>query len=270
MDAKEYRDQVAREMAAAKATPAPAVPRGSDAGIDAALKVLADGGAADDARIAALTSLKAAAFASTNLAARRPEYLAALRAAVDSSRGALQHRVVATLAREKDASTQQRLVDGLTDPSRALLPPEEAIPLIGEDVKAGVYPLLRAIVAKPPNDAARVAALRVLAADATSKDVFEKVLRDKGESAEARKVAAAALQSLEPDAFHEHARAMVLDPSETEDMHAASLSALAHFAGDAALAGDDELQKGVDALHARTASPVVKRSARAFLDRVRR
>lgn len=270
MDAKEYREQVAREMAAAKPQPGPAVPRGSDEGIDAALKVLADGGAEEKARIAALTSLKAAAFASTKLAARRPDYLAALRAAVDTSSGALRHRVLSTLAREKDASVQQRLVDGLNDPSMALLPPEDAIQLLGYDVKAGVYPLLRAIVAKPPSDAARVAALRVLAADATSKDLFEKVLRDKGEPAEARKVAAAALQHLAPDAFHGHARAMVLDASESEDMHAASLSALTHFASDDAVAGDDELRNGVDALHARTTSPAVKRSAGAFLDRVRR
>ena len=270
MNPKDYREQVARELAAGRSQPGPPIPRGSDEGIDAALKVLPDAGKSDQERVGALTSLKAAAFASTQLAARRPDYLAALRASIDNTGGPLRHRILATLAREKEPSVQQRLIDGLNDPSKALVPPEEAIQLLSYDIKAAIYPVLRGIVASSSSGAARVAALRVLAADATSKDTFERILLDKGESGEARTVAAAALQSLAPDELHKHARAMILDTSETEEMHAASLSALTHFAGSDAMAADDELQKGVDALHAQTTSATVQRSAGAFLDKFRR
>jgi len=42
--------------------------------------------------------------------------------------------------------------------------------------------------------------LRLLAADAGSAPLFEKILRDKDETKEARQVSAAALQTLNPEA----------------------------------------------------------------------
>ena len=74
------------------------------------------------------------------------------------------------------------------------------------------------IVSKPPNAAAKREALRLLAADATSAPLFEKILRDKNEMREIRQISASALHALKPEKLQEHAREMLLDKSEYDEI----------------------------------------------------
>jgi selenocysteine-specific translation elongation factor len=173
--------------------------------------------------------------------------------------------VLGTLAREKDGYAQKKLLEGLQHPEKALIPPEKALQLLSYDVHAETYQIARSIVSKPPNAAARREALRLLAGDASAAPVFEKILRDKDELAEIRQISASALQALKPEKLRAHAREMLLDNSEYDDIQATSLTALAQFGGEA-VAKDEALMKRVDRLRGK-ASAKVKQSARRFLDK---
>src|SRR5437588_393232 len=65
---------------------------------------------------------------------RRPDYLEALRTVVDDPDPEVRRRAIGVLARQKDEYAQRRLIEGLRDPSKALIPPAKAIQYLGYDV----------------------------------------------------------------------------------------------------------------------------------------
>lgn len=232
---------------------------------DAALKVLRDRAEPVTVRRAALAALQAASFSVVAFQQFRARFLAALRAVMEDEDPELRQRVLGLLAREKDGLAQQRLLAGLKDPAKALLPPAKALQLLAYDVHSDTYPVARAIVSDPPTEEAKREALRVLAADATSVDLFESVLRDKSQSADIRQLAAAALRGLAPARLQAHARALVMDEGEPEELKVVGVTALTAF-GEGALAGDTELQARVSRLGAQD-SAQAKQSAVRFLAR---
>ena len=234
--------------------------------LEAVVKVLRDVDEPIEVRLAALQALQAASFSVVAFESGRADYIAALRAVADDPDPELRQRVLGILAREKDGFAQKKLLDGLKHPDKALVPPEKALQLLSYDVHAEAYSVARAIVRQPPNAMARREALRLLAADATAKPMFEKILRDKSETPELRRISASALQAIAPDSLQKHARAILLDDSDADEMHATSLTAIAEFGDVAAVAGDERLKKRVSRL--RTApSTGTKESARRFLSK---
>ena len=119
-------------------------------------------------RLAALKALQSASFSVVKFTPCRPEYLAALRSLIDDPDPEVRQRVLGILAREQDGYTQQRLLEGLQQPEKALVSPEKALQLLSYDIHADAYPVAREIASKPPNPAAKREALRLLAADAAS------------------------------------------------------------------------------------------------------
>lgn len=238
----------------------------SDENLQAMLNVLRDKNEPVEVRLAALQSLQAATFSVVAFESCRGDYIATLREVATDPDPELRQRVLGLLAREKDGFAQKKLLEGLQNPKKALVPPEKALQLLSYDVHAEAYSVARAIVSKPPNDDAKREALRLLAADATAAPMFEKILRDKDESAENRQISASALQALRPEKLQAHAREMLLDTSEYNEIQATSLTALTQFGDDAAVANDDALLKSVDRLSAK-ASTRVKQSARRFLSK---
>jgi len=170
------------------------------------------------------------------------------------------------LAREKDGYVQKRLLEGLQDTSKALVPPEKALQLLSYDVHAEAYPVAREIVNAPPNPEAKREALRLLSADANSAPVFEKLLRDKGEDRDIRQISAAALQAVKPKRFQEQARELLLDDKEYDDIQATALTALAQFGDEKAVAKDQKLMDRVDEL-GKGKSAKVKKTAKRFMSR---
>ncbi|MGH7787508.1 MAG: hypothetical protein ACRERC_11615 [Candidatus Binatia bacterium] len=258
------RKPVKQRVAAMKA--APLTVCDSDQSLQAMLTVLRDVDEPVKVRLAALQSLQAASFSVVAFESCRHDYIAALRAVAVDADAELRQRALGLLARQKDRFAQKKLLDGLQHPDKALVPPEKALQLLSYDLHAEAYAAARAIVSKPPNDTARREALRLLAADAASAPLFEKILRDKDELAEIRQISAAALQSLKPARLQKHAREMLLDASEYEEIQATSLTALTQFGDAAAMAGDAPLLKSVDRLSGK-ASTRVKQNARRFLSR---
>jgi hypothetical protein len=218
--------------------------------LQAMLNVLRDTHEPSRVRLAALQALAAASFSVVQFEACRADYLATLRAVVADPDAELRQRVLGLLAREKDGFAQQRLIEGLEDPAKALVSAAKALQLLSYDVHADAYPLARRIVNNPPNPEAKREALRLLAADASSRPVFEQMLRDKKETAE------------------RHAREILLDASEPEALRATSRTALTQFGDAASVAGDDVLMKRVGAL--KEESSRLKQGAKRFLAKFER
>jgi len=235
-----------------------------DSKLQALLNVLRNTNEPISVRLAALQALQAASFAVVQFESRRADYLATLRAVATDANPELRQRVLGLLAREKDGFAQQRLLEGLEQPEKALLPPEKALQLLSYDIHADAYPVARTIVDNPPNEEARREALRLLSADASSKPLFERILNDRNETKENRQLSASALQSIAPEAMQTHARELLLDPKEYDDIQATSLTALTQFGSAARLEKDEQLLKRVDSLRS-ARSNKLKQGARRFL-----
>ena len=237
----------------------------NDQDLEAVLNILRNKDESIAVRLGALESLQAASFSGDAFAPYRGDFLATLRKIADDPDPELRQRVLGILMREKDGFAQKKLLEGLKDPDKALVPPEKALQLLSYDVHAEAYSVARDIVKNPPNDDARREALRLLAADAKAAPLFEKLLRDKKELREIRQISASALHALKPEKLQEQARKILLDKSDFDDIKATSLTALAQFGDDEALGKDKALLKSVDRLSAGKAPAKYKQSARRFL-----
>lgn len=238
----------------------------SDTTLQASLDVVRDRKQPIKVRLAALQSLQAATFAVIEFEPHREDYFATLRELVDDPDDELRQRVLGILARENDGYVQKRLLEGLQDPSKALVPPEKALQLLSYDVHAEAYPVAREIVNAPPNPEAKREALRLLSADAKSAPVFEKLLRDKDEDRDIRQISAAALQAVKPKRFQEQARELLLDDKEYDDIQATALTALEQFGDEKAVGKDQQLLNRVDELGT-SKSAKIKKTAKRFMSR---
>ena len=238
----------------------------NDENLQAMLNVLRDKDEPVKVRLAALQSLQAASFSSIAFESCRPDYIATLRQVAEDTDIELRQRVLGLLARENDGFAQKKLLEGLQNPEKALVPPEKALQLLSYDIHSEAYPVARQIVSNPPNPVAKREALRLLAADANAAPLFEKVLRDKDETAENRQISASALHALRPERLQANAREILLDKSDYDEIKATSLSALTQFGDDTAIAKDETLLKSVDRMSDK-ASTRVKQSARRFLSK---
>jgi hypothetical protein len=99
--------------------------------------------------------------------------------------------------------------------------------MLGYDLHAEHYPILRKIVQESKQPTVRREALRVLAADSGSVDLMRTIAGDHQEDKQARATATMALQSLAPEEFAKVARDVVLDDTAHHDLRASVISALA-------------------------------------------
>jgi len=238
----------------------------NDNDLQAVLKVFRDKDDPVEVRLAALQTLQAASFSVIAFESCRGDYTAALREVAEDQDSELRQRVLGILSRDKDGFAQEKLLEGLQNPEKALVPPEKALQLLSYDAHAEAYSVAREIVSVPPNSAAKREALRLLAADATAAPMFEKILRDKSESPEIRQISASALHAVEPEKLQENARDILLDNSEQEEIQTMCLTALTQF-GDVQTVSDDKpLMRRINRLSGE-ASEQVKQSAQQFLDK---
>ena len=216
-------------------------------------------------RLEAINALATAAFAVTTFEPYRNDYIATLQAVADDPNQDIRESALGLLASEKNKFAQKKLLDGLKNPAKALVPPEKALQLLGYDVHTEAYAAARDIVNNPPNELAKQEALRLLAADPNSTKLFEKLLLDKDEKREVRQVAASALNSLAPQKLQQYARDILLDDSEYEDIQATSLTAVKQFGDEEEVAKDKALLKSVNRLSSAAKSSKYKKSAKDFL-----
>jgi hypothetical protein len=254
---------VKQRVAAMSQVPLAAVK--NDDNPQAVLSVLRNKDEPVEVRLAALQQLAAASFSAEGFESWRGDYIVTLRDVATDSDPEIRQRSLGLLARENDDFAEKKLLEGLQNPEKALVPPEKALQLLGYDAHAEAYSIARKIVEKPPNADAKQEALRLLAADPKSAPLFEKILLDKDELRENRQISASALHALRPDKFQEHAREILLDKTDYDDIQATALTALTQFGDDAAIAEDKPLLKSVDRLSAGKALAKYKQDARRFL-----
>jgi hypothetical protein len=222
-----------------------------------------------EVRLAALQHLAAASFSAEGFESWRGDYIVALREVATDPDPEIRQRALGLLARENDDFAEKKLLEGLQDPEKALVPPEKALQLLSYDAHAEAYTVAREVVENPPNADAKREALRLLAADPNSAPLFEKILLDKDELRENRQISASALHALNPDKFREHARDILLDKAEYDDIQATSMTALSQFGDDEAIAKDKALLNSVERMSAGKALGKYKQSARRFLSKYR-
>jgi hypothetical protein len=92
------------------------------------------------------------------------------------------------------------------------------------------------------------------------------ILRDKSESSRVRNTSAIALRSLAPAEFHEHAREIVLDDDEDDNLRASSITALTFFSTDReALSQDTEFNGRLERLRDEATSAQLGDAAARFI-----
>jgi hypothetical protein len=201
---------------------------GRDDVVRALLAVLAD--PADDpaVRRAAQAALGQLSFATAAFAPYETDYRVALRTAATDPDSELATHALESLTLRHDDYAQELVLAGLDDPARAVLSRPHALRLLGRDLHAAQFPMLRDIVANRQSDPPeRIAALRLLGADSDAAPLFADLLADRSESSEVRVTSAVALHNLDPTAFAPIARDIVLDHTDDDEVRAVSLTTLA-------------------------------------------
>lgn len=288
MNPKDYRDEVEQRLAKqtvdADASMDPAVRsiqiiRGSaeglapsaidssavpsdDEALDFAIETLS-GSASRTAQLEAVKLIKFLVLSGPSTRARRPDYIAALRSALGASDAVVRAEVLGMLMREKDPVAQDRLVDGLQDPSKALVPPGKALSLLAYDVKAipALFDLLTDIAQHHSSTDARVQALRLLGTDPRAESLLVATAKASAEPNSVQQAAVASLYAQAPELAKTVARELVLDDMQTEDVRATGLTLLeGHLA-------DDELVSRVQRFDVESVSDSIKQSAKRFLGR---
>ena len=96
------------------------------------------------------------------------------------------------------------------------------------------------------------------------------MLTDKTESADVRQLSAAALRTMAPAEFTEHAKQIIEDDDEADDVRAASLTALINAGDPQALRRDAAFTRKVERLKDRSSGGTAARSAAQFLKEQRK
>ncbi len=235
--------------------------------INMVLALLGDEAEPPELRMSALRVLQVISFSSSIFVSKRPEYLATLRSVVDDKDTKLRQQAIEILAIQKDEYAQRRLIEGLEGHAKALVGTSKAIQLLGYDIHAEHYLILRKIIQNPPSRAAKKEAVRLLAADPSSKNLLTEIFRDKDEHKEVRKISAIALQSIAPDEFEDAAKQTVLDEEEDDDLRATCINALEHFANQASLSHDSEFNQRVEQLRERSTSKQLKQATASYISK---
>ena len=177
---------------------------GPDAVPSTALERLADPKELPAVRLAAIKLLQQKQFFSPIAAEWRPAFVDALRAAVQDKR--VRPAALEVLSLFKDRPTQERLIEGIRTPARALVPLPEALRLLSTDVHADVVDVARRVTDTPQlrkNKTAFVQAVRILGADPGSVGKLREVVADDSYALDARRVAATAVSHLAPEALQQ-------------------------------------------------------------------
>lgn len=235
----------------------------SDAGagsssVAAAIAILGDSAQPAAARIAALKNVQAVTFLGPEFDPYRASYRQALRTAATDKNPELRERALEVLAADKDDVARDLLVKGLESTEQALVAPAKAIQFLAHDDHGVALPMARKLLSESQDVEAKEQALRVLAADPSSQDIFAEVLSDQSQPARLRSISAAGLRAINPQRFAQEARRIVLNKDEDGSVRADTLSALAHARGLAAHA-DQNFANEVSKLE--TTGPAALRSA---------
>jgi len=226
------------------------------------LKLAGDSSEPPELRSGVLRILRQLRFSSVLLNQKRAQLIETLRPIIDDPDPTLRQDALEMLAQEKDEYVQRRLLESLTGQAPLPAALEKTVQLLGYDIHAEHFPVLRDIAKNAPTATARREAVRLLASDPQSIQLLREIFHDKNEDQEVRRASANGYLSLDPAGFEQEAKKIVLDPAEDGDVRAASLSALTHFAHPSTR--DEELNGYVEALGKRDLPKPLEDAVRTY------
>lgn len=218
-------------------------------------------------RRAMLSGLRALTFGSKAFVSLRVEYMTILRSLLDDPDTVLRKMAAEDLAKNKDEYVQRRLLDGLKGREASIVSTAKAIQLLGYDIHAEHYPIVRSILQDTASDETiKLEAIHVLANDTESKELLIKLIMDKGQELEVRMSSATALKTSNFADFIRIAKPMLLDDKEDKDLRALLLNALMRHQDSSSLYDDDEFIHKVANLKSLTTSADLKKLRTQLLD----
>jgi uncharacterized membrane-anchored protein YjiN (DUF445 family) len=176
----------------------------------------------------------------------------------------LRYKVLDVLTSNKDTFAQDKLLDWLQHLDQSPISASTALQLLGNDIHAGIYPVAKQVLDNPPDHAARLEALRLLASDGESQEYFKELLHNRAEPVDVRRIAASAVKSLTPDQFKEQALAIVKDEDEDDSLRATMLAGIAHSSD---FLDDDDLRASVQEVCDSTQSTYIRTISDKYLTR---
>jgi hypothetical protein len=212
-------------------------------GADALFKEIAvfrDFSQPTETRLAALGNIQTATFLGPNFDRYRSSFKDALRAvAADDRNQEVRTSAIEVLALNKDDVARQLLLKGLDDAGQALVPVAKALQLLSQDDHGVAIPIARKVIAGTYDIEAKGEALRVLASDPGSDQLFSDILSDRNQPQLLRSVSAVGLRAVNPQKFEQVAQGIVVDEGEDDTVRASALGALNHMQGFAAKVNPD-------------------------------
>ncbi|PWT72356.1 MAG: hypothetical protein C5B59_15915 [Bacteroidetes bacterium] len=199
----------------------------SDVAVTDLINILGDEKEPALIRRGAMNALYTVSFSSPALAKNLASYKTVLRKLLASKDPELLNHAAAKLASYKDEQLQNILLEGLKDQSKAILPEEKAIQLLGLDIRAEHFPTIRKILSETHNEKIMKEAVIALSPDPQSVSAIENIFKNKKLSKDLRLTCLSALHgSLDPAALRAFLQSVILDGTEDNDIRTAALNAL--------------------------------------------
>jgi hypothetical protein len=231
------------------------------------LVILQDGTEAPAFRFEVLDFIKSSNFLESKFNKYLPMYLNVLRKLTEDSLPEIRDEVMEILAKKKDEYVQRKILEGLNNPDKALVPQERAVQLLGYDLHADQYPLLRKIIQDSKNAQARLEAVRILALDPKSEELLYKLLLNKNELKDIRSFSALAVHKFAPDKFKKFALEAILDSKEYEDLKSLILVSIHQDSQIPNNSLGELFNNAVKGFRTNPASEELRKAAAAFEDR---
>lgn len=238
------------------------------ASVKSMIAILRDKSEAAPVRLAAIAALQAAAFQVVAFAPHRAAFLTALRSVIRDDEQLVRERAINALAMEKDGDVQSLLLEGLRNPDRALVPAEQALNFLSYDLHEEHYPVARELLNTDPAPEVKMAALRVLSADAASKEMFARILDNENENSEVRRISAAALRAVDAKSFRRSAIDIIGRETDDPEVAASLLVGVTHLATPPSAQESKKLKAHINKLEKKkTKSAALKSSVRAYKEK---
>lgn len=224
-------------------------------------------------RQAAFKVLQTLSFSSRVFASVRVEFIAVLRALLDDPQAPLRAMAAEELAKIKDEYVQRRLLAGLKSSEKKsvnqIVPRDKAIQLLGYDIHAEHYPIVRAILQESTaTESEKVEAIHVLASDTSSANLLANMMLDKTQENEVRMTSASALRAVQPEQFIKLAKNVILDETEEPGVRAVCINGMMHHLNSDAVVNDPEFHEGMSKLRKVRLLPELRKASKKYMEEV--
>ncbi len=176
-------------------------------------------------RRACLEHASSLSFSSLGMGPFRDRIMATMRGLTRDADATYREAAFSALCAAGDGASQKLLLEGLENPERALVPPERAVAILALDLHGDFYPTLNRIMLQPPNQATRVACIRVLGGYAPARETIVGYLQDPESAEDVRLAAVAALHANAPERLAGYALPVVADENAPSKVRAYAISA---------------------------------------------